>query len=345
MTTNAHRTAALLLAALLAWSPAAAQHASDAPTTATLEASAPAAPRLSALAQAFDGERAFRDVEKQLAFGPRIPGTPGHDRQINWMASELKKVGFAVEVIDLGTFRPKIAGGGVMPIRHVIARWKPERPRRILYSAHFDTRLHADSPKSTASERRLPVPGANDGGSAVAVLLEMARAIQAHPPENVGIIILMHDAEDQGYPPNMSGPHPFGEYAYGADLLAAQWQPKDRFEAGVNLDMVGEKKDPRFRKESYSLRFQPELVDEFWTLGKELYPDLFVSEATGFIIDDPVPYQQRGFPYINVIDLEYPEHHTVRDDLSAVSAETLQKIGLVSLEFIARRDFGAGEKP
>lgn len=300
---------------------------------------------LSPLAAAFDGAQTLRDVEKQLSFGPRIPGSKAHGRQVEWMVKELTAAGWEVEVWEGGMWTPSLLRRQV-PIYNVIARWKTDRPRRLFFSAHFDTRPYADAPASPPAERNLPVPGANDGASGVAVLLGMARAIAKHPPQNVGVFLVFHDCEDLGSNmPTTGRSHPYKEFAVGAERLSNAWKPHERFEAGVNLDLVGEKASPLFMKEQYSLTRVPELVGEYWAIGEKRFPELFSSEVMGIVTDDHVPYLINNLPVINVIDLDYAEWHTVRDNLDAVSAETMQKTGIVALEFISQRDSKPSEKP
>lgn len=337
------RTGSYILAAMLLL-PAFSRAQDDTATTPTLTIEKPAKRELSALAAAFDGERAYADVKQQVAFGPRIPGSAAHGRQMDWMAAELEKAGFTVEVWEGGTFTPQLTRREV-PVYNIIARWKPERSRRLFFSAHYDTRPVSDSVLSSPQERRIPVPGANDGGSGVAVILEIARAIQAHPPENVGIFLVLHDTEDLGQGHISRSQHPYSEFAIGAERLADSWKPHEKFEAGVNLDMVGERDKPLFRKEHYSNLRNPQLVEEFWSIGIEYFPDVFSPESQGIVTDDHVPYLVNDLPVINVIDLEYPEWHTPRDTPDRVSPETLQKVGKTTLEFIHRRDRMTSEKP
>ncbi len=332
-------TAVLTLAATM---PAADDPAAGPPSQAPSGAVAVAG--LSPLAAAFDGPQTMRDVEKQLSFGARIPGSKAHGRQVEWMVKELAAAGWQVEVWEGGTWTPSLLGRPV-PIYNVVARWRTDRPRRLFFSAHFDTRPYADAPASPPAERNLPVPGGNDGASGVAVLLGMARAIAKHPPQNVGIFLVFHDCEDLGSQTPAANRHPYKEFAVGAQRLADAWKPHERFEAGVNLDLVGEKASPLFRKEQYSVTRLPELVEEFWGVGQRHFPELFSSEVTGIVTDDHVPYLINNLPVINVIDLDYAEWHTVRDDAAAVSAETMQKTGIVALEFISQRDSKPAEKP
>lgn len=308
----------------------------DRPTTAAVE--------LSPLALAFDAERAFRDLERQVGFGPRIPDQPGHLMTRRFIQRELLRAGFEVEESAVGPISNKLLGRDDLVAYNIIGRWGMDRPRRLFFSAHYDTRSISDMGE-TPEERATPIPGANDGGSGVAALLEMARAIAAHPPENVGVILVFHDLEDFGQADPRSVPgDPFGQWAQGAQLQAAAWAEEDHFEAGVNLDMVAGEAAV-FLRERFSHEAEPELTAEFWALGNAIWPNLFPQDLQGYVIDDHVPYLRRGQSVINVIDMSYPEWHTPWDLPEACSPETLKMVGMTALEFLHRRDRGGEEKP
>ena len=343
-----NRAALTALALAIAASSAFAHPAPDHPVPQwVLFVQRPEAPlvELSPLAAAFDAERAFHGLETQVGFGPRIPDTPGHLRARRYIAREMMRAGFTVEESAVGPIRNDLLGHQDLIAYNIIARWNTDRPRRILFSAHYDTRSISDMGE-TPEERATPIPGANDGGSGVAVLLEMARAISAHPPQNVGVIMVFHDLEDFGHPSGRGNPavDPFMQWAQGAQLQALAWKPADAFEAGVNLDMVAGK-DAVFLRERYSLEAQPALTQEFWDLGASIWGGVFPQDIQGYVLDDHVPYLRSGQPLINVIDMAYPEWHAPRDLPEACSAQTLQIIGTTALEFLFHRDGAAPEKP
>src|SRR5687767_12577711 len=115
----------------------------------------------------FDGQRAYADVQKQVAFGPRIPGSEGHAKIQEWMRAELVEAGWQLEI------QQSEALGH--PIQNIVAKRNDESPQ-IIFGAHYDSRIFADSDPDPANHAQ-PVPGANDGASGVAVLLELARSL------------------------------------------------------------------------------------------------------------------------------------------------------------------------
>jgi len=145
--------------------------------------------RLSDQPQSFDGSRAFAHIEHQLSLGPRIPGSVGHAQLVDWLQTELEGQGWTTRVQETSRLD--------RPIRNIIATrgdLEPVAPWIIL-GAHYDTRIYADEDEDPG-KRLEPVPGANDGASGVAVLLELARTI---PPDYPGEVwLVFFDAEDNG---------------------------------------------------------------------------------------------------------------------------------------------------
>ncbi len=277
----------------------------------------------------FDGQAALGYVREQLAFGPRIPGTEGHRRMGDWLEAQLRT---RADTVIVQPFDHMAADGTVLPLRNFIARFRPEAAERILLLAHWDTRPRADAAGSR--DPTLPVPGANDGGSGVAVLLGLADALRAGAPP-VGVDLLFVDGED------------YGSFSEDVDVLigpryyARHPLPGPRPLFAILLDMVGDR-DLRIYQEGYSLTGAPEVVDRVWRVAADLgHGDVFVAAPRHTLTDDHVPLQQAGFRAINVIDFDYgPGHawwHTPDDTLDKVSAESLAIVGRVMLGVIHRQ--------
>src|SRR5882762_11922764 len=129
-------------------------------------------------AREFDGPTAFTYLEKQMSFGPRIPGTPGHRATGDWILSQLRTRADTVIVQEI---RHVTRRGDTLRLRNFFARFRPAATERVLFLAHWDTRPHADQSQNLG-QQRLPVPGANDGASGVAVLLGVADALKQRAP-------------------------------------------------------------------------------------------------------------------------------------------------------------------
>ncbi len=278
----------------------------------------------------FDGEAALELVETQVAFGPRVPGTPGHAAQLDWMLARLDTLADAVEA---DTFRHETAAGEELLLTNVVARFRPLEGRRIVLLAHWDTRPTSDEAVDPAL-RDVPVPGANDGASGTAVLLELARVFHEQPPP-LGVDLLFLDGEDYG--PDTTDMF-LGAKRYAGRLPPAEETGSGRPIYGVLLDMVGDA-DPRFPVEGYSAQFANVVVRKVWRAAERLgYEEYFPDRVGRDLTDDHVPLIEAGLPTANVIDFTYgPGNgywHTPEDTPDKLSAATLDAVGEVMAELV-----------
>jgi glutaminyl-peptide cyclotransferase len=272
---------------------------------------------------AFDGQSAFALLERQVAFGPRIPGTAGHQAQLEWMRALLEE---RADTLIEQRFGYVTSGGQTLRLTNLFARFRPEESRRILLLAHWDTRPAADQDPDPAN-RELPVPGANDGASGVAVLLQLAEMFRQRPPP-VGVDLLFTDGEDFG--PEVA------DMFLGARHFAANLPAGYRPLYGILLDMVADR-NPRFPIEGYSHQYAPEVARRVWEVARQLgYADVFPPTVGAPVQDDHVPLNQAGIRTINIIDFDYPYWHTVQDVPANTSAETLRIVGEVVAEVVYR---------
>src|SRR5579871_160843 len=116
---------------------------------------------------AFDGQAAYGYIKTQLDFGPRIPGTEGAQRCGDWIVSQMRAV---ADTVVVQSWVDTTSTGLHLPLRNILARWKPQATDRVLYVTHWDTRPVSDEATDTA-QRKLPVPGANDGASGTALFI------------------------------------------------------------------------------------------------------------------------------------------------------------------------------
>jgi len=273
----------------------------------------------------FDGLEALEDVRTQVGFGPRVPGTEGHAAQLAWMLDRLAPI---APVLEADSFEYVTTGGDTLRLVNLRARFAPEATRRILVLAHWDTRPMSDQATDSAT-RATPVPGANDGGSGVAVVLGLAALMAEHPPP-LGVDLLLVDGEDYG--PTVD------DMLLGARHYAEGLSTDDRPVYGVLLDMVGDA-DPSFPVESISQQFAAVVVRKVWRAAERLgYGRFFPTGVGRELTDDHVPLIEAGLPTANVIDFDYgPGNaywHTPGDTVERVSAETLGMVGEVIAELI-----------
>ena len=271
----------------------------------------------------FNGHAAFAYVEQQMAFGPRIPNTPGHEKMADWLLTTLRARADTVAVQD---FRWTTRKGANLRMRNFFARFRPQASDRVLFLAHWDTRPFADKSQNLG-QQRMPVPGANDGASGVAVLLGLADVLKAAPP-TIGVDLLFVDGEDYGDFNDST------ETLVGTRYFAKHQPPGYTTLYAVLLDMVGDK-DLQFYQEGYSMSAAPEVVQRVWQTAERLgYSKVFIPRAGQTLIDDHVPLQQAGIRAIDLIDFDFPYHHTTEDTIDKVSAESLQIVGDVAVALV-----------
>lgn len=219
-------------------------------------------------APAFSADTAFAYLKQQVAFGPRVPGTPGHAQQIEWMTNFLRER--ADTVITQSFTHTHSKSGQQLAMTNVFARFNPDADSRILLVAHFDTRPTADNDDEGNTEQ--PILGANDGASGVAALMEIANILKREPAP-IGVDLLFVDGEDYG---------PTGADMYlGAKYFAANKPAGYRPLYGILLDMIADK-NPRYPVEGFSEQSAPEVVERVWRLAENLgYGNHFVRSSRG----------------------------------------------------------------
>lgn len=243
----------------------------------------------------FNGRTALTYIERQMAFGPRIPNKPGHRQAGDWLLAELRARADTVIVQEI---RHVTRSGETLRLRNFFARFRPQAIERVLLLAHWDTRPMADKSENLGLQR-MPVPGANDGASGVAVLLGVADALKATPP-TIGVDLLFVDGED------------YGDFADSSDVLigsrwfAAHQPPGYQPLFAVLFDMVGDK-DLQIFQEGQSVAFAPEVVQRVWRVAAERgHERQFIPSVRHTLTDDHVSLQKAGIRAIDVVDFDYP---------------------------------------
>lgn len=271
----------------------------------------------------FDGAAAFELVERQVAFGPRVPGTPGHRAMAEWLQEYLSE---RADTLIVQRFDHVTVDGETLSLVNYLARFRSIGSSPLLLLAHWDTRPISEQAQDE-SDRERPVPGANDGASGAAVLLQLADMLHREaPPRSVDILLV--DGED------------YGDFADGRDVfLGSRYfaeNPPEEYsvEYGVLLDMVGDR-DLRLPVEGYSNQRAPEVVDRVWGLAQRMgFGDVFQREVGTWVNDDHIPLNDAGIPTINIIDFTYPYWHTPEDTPDKVSASSLGVVGAVMARLI-----------
>ena len=288
----------------------------------------------------FDADSAYSFIEKQLSFGPRVPSTPSHRKCGDYFVSKFESYGATVvtQEVDLRAYN-----GDILKARNIIAQFNPEKSNRVMLCAHWDTRPWADSDPDKANHYK-PLPGANDGGSGVGVLLEIARHLGSVPTE-LGVDIILFDAEDYGLHENDS--HLWKNHRHSWALGSQYWSinpHKAGYNAryGILLDIVGAPHS-KFLYEGYSTRFADDIVCKVWQWAEKLgYGNYFVQEDGGVITDDHYYVNSiLGLPCIDIINCDPdspngfgPYHHTMKDDMQWIDKSTLKAVGQTVLTVI-----------
>jgi len=275
----------------------------------------------------FDAGKAMEYVKAQLDFGPRVPGSEAHRRGGDWIVGMMRE---RADTVIEQTWTHQTADGTGLPLRNIFARFNPGATERVLYVTHWDSRPHSESAADTA-QQRLPVPGANDGASGVGLFVALGDLLKA-TPARIGVDLLFVDGEDYGEfgPPDVDVL--LGSKYFAESPLMKGYQPL----FGVLWDMIGDR-DLRIPQEYNSLQQAPEVVTLVWETARRLgYGSTFVAEEGLAITDDPIPFLERGLHVIDVIDLEYPWHHTPDDTIDKISAASLKKVGDVAWALLQR---------
>ncbi|MEO8873566.1 MAG: M28 family peptidase [Candidatus Kapaibacterium sp.] len=287
----------------------------------------------------FDAQQAMKDIVTQVGFGPRVPNSPAHEKELEWLKTELGKYTTNVKV---QAFTEPGYDGKTMQLANVIASFNPEATDRILILTHWDSRPWADA---DSLEKSKAVPAANDGGSGTAVMLELARRFKENPPP-IGVDLLFDDGEDYG----QTSIDDMNKYFLGAKYFVkvkdAGYLP--RF--AILLDMVGDKK-AEFMPEGNSRERAGSFTKEIWQVAQTLGLTTFKQSPGPTIWDDHLPLLDAGIPTVDIIDADLvgargntlvtdPNRkywHTTKDLPNNLSTTTLGEVGKLLLYLIYER--------
>lgn len=284
----------------------------------------------------FNSDSAYTFIEQQVAFGPRVPNTASHMECANFLIGKFQSYDADVTTQQ---FSEQAYDGTVLHLTNIIASYNPDVRKRILLGAHWDTRPYADK---DVEGRYEPIDGANDGGSGVGILLEVARILSQNEQPQIGIDIILFDGEDYGEHEDVEDtPLKNGLVQIWWCLGSQYWakhphKPKYSAYYGILLDMVGAQ-NARFYKEGGSMQFAPKVVKKVWNTARSLgYSNYFINTNSPGIMDDHIFVNRDAkIPMINIVEHEPNSpsyyfgnyHHTRRDNMSIIDKQTLQAVG------------------
>jgi hypothetical protein len=282
---------------------------------------------------AFDAKRAMKYLEKICDIGPRISGSAGMKKQQELLKKHFEDLGAKIQ---LQQFKAKQKSRDKpVEMANLIASWHPDRQRRVILCSHYDTRPIADQ---EPDERRWSKPfvSANDGGSGVALLMELAHHMK-DLKTNVGVDFVLFDGEEYIYnpaPPDQGG----DDYFFGSKHFGETYrkdEPKHRYIAAVLLDMIGGK-EIRFPIEPNSQENARDLVDQIWTIATELKCSAFKDEKGPEVLDDHIALNRARIPAIDIIDFSYKHWHKLSDVPANCSGESLAQVSRVLSVWLQR---------
>jgi glutaminyl-peptide cyclotransferase len=275
----------------------------------------------------FDGTTAFGYLQAQVNFGPRVPGTEPHRQMAEWLEGELRE---RADTLIVQRWEHVTTGGDTLPLVNFTARLNPAAPKRLLFLAHWDSRPHADGP--TSRDSTVPVPGANDGASGVALLLGVADVLR-RTPTSVGVDLLFVDGEDYG--DFTATPT---DVLIGSRHYAANQVPGPAPLYAVLFDLVADRQLEIYQ-EGNSLVGAPEVVNLVWETARRVgHGGTFIDTPRHTLIDDHLELQKAGIRAIDVVDFDYPSWHTADDTIDKVSGASLQIVGDVAVALVRREE-------
>ncbi len=254
-------------------------------------------PSIRAIPAAYNGERAMGYLQELCALGPRPSGSAAMTRQQQMLQKFFSDRGAAVSMQTFDIRHPEDGSDVVMA--NLIATWHPQRAKRYLLCAHYDTRPFPDQ---DLRNRRGTFIGANDGASGTAALMELANQLGDLPPD-VGVDVVLFDGEEFVWQQGRD------DYFLGSTFFAQKYvasPPAVPYQAGILLDMIGDRELAIYYEQN-SLRYAREVAKSIWRTADQLGVRAFVPRARHKIDDDHIPLNQIAkIPTVDLIDFDYP---------------------------------------
>jgi hypothetical protein len=277
-----------------------------------------------------DGKRTMGYLEAICKIGPRISGTDGMKKQQELIQKHFEDLGAKVTYQKF-TPRQRSKGKQTPEMANLIVSYHPDRARRVILCSHYDTRPIADQEDNERNWTK-PFVSANDGGSGVALLMELGNHLKDLKTE-VGIDLVLFDGEEYVFDRD-------DLYFFGSKHFAREYakiKKKTTYTAAILLDMIGGK-TARFPREQNSWLKASRLVREVWDIAGELKCDRFKDGwSRSPIEDDHVPLNAGGIPAIDLIDFDYTHWHKLTDVPKNCSAEPMEQVAKVLTVWLQRQ--------
>jgi Zn-dependent M28 family amino/carboxypeptidase len=262
------------------------------------------------------GQRAYQNLKDFVALGPRFLGSSGHAKAEQFILSHLDGA-----QIEQDKFNAQTAAGP-FAMNNIVAKFPGKKNGVIVLAGHYDTNYPL---------RNTSFIGANDGGSNVGLMLEIASQLRTHPPEGYSIWLVFTDGEEA------TVEWTDADSVYGSKHLAKKWSEDGtaaKIKAFLLLDMIGDK-DLDLDQDANST---PWLLDVVYRASQRVGQQSHFFVRNTSIQDDHLPFRAVGIPVADLIDLNYGfdnlYHHTTQDTPDKCSAASLQIVGDVVMETI-----------
>lgn len=288
----------------------------------------------------YDSDRAMGYLIQLCDLGPRPSGSAAMIRQQRLLETFFAERGATVTRQSFETRNPN--DGSALTMTNLIASWYPNRPKRFLFCAHYDTRPYPD--RDPQNKRGVFV-GANDGASGTAGLMELANQLE-DLPSDIGVDMVLFDGEEFVWQERRD------RYFIGSTFFAESYKnekPAVPYQAGVLFDMIGDK-ELKLYYEANSLRYAKTVARSFWKQAQQLGVQAFVMRSRHELRDDHLPLNQIAeIPTIDVIDFDYPRPgigapsywHTQQDVPSNCSGQSIAAVVWVAHQWMISQSSAA----
>lgn len=276
----------------------------------------------------FDGKRAMKYLEAVCDIGPRMSGTPGMAKQQQLIKKHFEDLG--AKVTEQNFLAKQVTRKEQVAMTNLIVSWHPDRQKRVILCTHYDTRPIADQEPDPRKWREKFV-SANDGGSGVALLMELGNHMKDLPTA-VGIDFVFFDGEEYIWVRDRD------EYFFGSKHFAQAWKkskPRVDYGGAILLDMIAGG-TATFPFEGYSLLKSRKLCEQIWQLAGEEKIARFVNRVGDRVQDDHLALQNVGIPAIDIIDFDYPHWHKLSDVPDNCDAQAMQDVARVLAVWLQR---------
>lgn len=281
----------------------------------------------------FDGTRALKYLQQLCDIGPRVSGSEGMKKQQAILEKHFKDLGATVVRQEFKARQRSQAAD--TPMTNLVISWHPEKARRVLFCAHYDTRPIADQEPNPNNWTK-PFLSANDGTSGAAWMMELGHHMKDLKTE-VGVDFVLFDGEEFVFKTRYNGgddKYFFGSEHFAEDYTKTKPTRKHTYEAGILMDLC-HAKGARLRVEVHSYQFAPKLVDAVWGTANAVKAKSFIYERGHEVQDDHIALNLAGIPCIDVIDFDYPHWHKLSDTPDKISGEQMAEVAQVLTAWVA----------